>query len=333
MPGGADGQERTSTGTDGSSDKTIRGVKTTGPTMPPKRVIDFALGCLMAAYRECEPFDANRTDFSVWMFTSTKYTQFGSTKSMRAAIRKLAEKCSRWLDQYPLQDLEGHLQSCVADVKEKAIDPATASSMLREKLITFFRAIEVPGEWEIVSAIYGVAANQPPFALGPCHFYIMDQPQYDKWKLRESSGRYEPPGGTVPISDRTGFGRELVGNWVAAVRVRASDHVHAKAKAQFRVEETLNLLRHGTFHFRHPQKCPRLGLGHPSHLNHSLICMRVDAPGHFSRSSQGGGEGVSTEICNMVRAWLPLQQLMMKEPVARTELETRVMTELVPCHS
>src|SRR5262249_10059980 len=152
--------------------------------------------------------------------------------SMRAAIRDAVAKCDRWLDQYPLQNFEQDLQRLVADVKETAVSPAEASAELQAKLVAFFQTIEGPAEWEVVIGVYGIAAGEQAFVLGPCRFHIMNETELNRWGQRARCGCYDPPPGILPLFDRTGLDQYLLGNWVATVRVRAVDSTHAEAKAR-----------------------------------------------------------------------------------------------------
>jgi hypothetical protein len=97
--------------------------------MLPKKIIKKIVGRLMAASRECQPFDSA---VSTAMFYSNKHNQYGLDSSWEAEFKELAAACSRWLDQYPLQHFERFLQTAVADATETGT-PADATFLRQHR--------------------------------------------------------------------------------------------------------------------------------------------------------------------------------------------------------
>lgn len=297
--------------------------------MPPNRIIRTVVGHLMAAYHECHSFDPATAPHTTVMFYSSNHHQFGLDGSWRAKFKELAAKCNVWLDQYPLQEFERFLQTVVADAKEASVSDAATSVGFGNKLEGFFKSIGDSPEWEVVHAVFGLAAAQPPFSVGPCRFFIMDEGGIHRWGQRRQRGCYDPPLETAPFHDRLGLARQLLGNWVGCLRVRAIDTNHATAMAKYRLEEVLNVLRHSAFLLALPEQCVRAGVGHPNYWNNQAMCVRVHPPGGFQDSAGKGANGLTIETCSLLsRAWPALQTLVAKETTARTTLEANVMTAL-----
>jgi hypothetical protein len=180
----------------------------------------------------------------------------------------------------------------------------------------------------VVTAVFGIAAGQQPFTLGPCRFSSMDAAEAYRWRQREYCGRYDPPPGTPVLVHQVDLDQQVIGNWVAAIRVGASDATHAQAKAIYRLEEVLNVLRYGIFRFGLVQHCPRAGLGRPSFWNDQSLCVRIQPPGAFTRSLRQGAGGLSLNMCRFSPAWADLERVVTKEGPDRTNLEATVMTAL-----
>ncbi len=176
----------------------------------------------------------------------------------------------------------------------------------------------------MVLAVTGLGG--PAFSLGPCRFFEVGKAEFDLWGRREFSGRYDPPPGTPSPLDNRPF-EAILGNWAAAVRVRAVDAKHAVAKARFRLEEVLNVIRFVGFRFVSPCNCPRTGLGRPNFLSDSSLAMRIDPIGGFARTVGSGGV-TSLETCRLSPAWAALTALVGKEDSDRTDLEKTVAVAL-----
>jgi hypothetical protein len=292
------------------------------------KVLDQAVGSLMAAYKDCHPYDPDATPLSASIFTSTRHSRFWLGTAGRKALKHAVGKCDPRLDQYPIQAFEAHLRQVVADVTESTTTPTEASAELRSRLVAFFQQLDSPDELEVVTAVFGLSAGQEPFSLGPCRFYIMDEAEYHRWGQRERSGRYDPPAETPVLNRQVDLDRQVIGNWVSAVRVHAVDSTHAQAKARYRLEEVLNVLRFAIFPFGLVQHCPRAGLGRASFWNDHALCMRVHPPGAFTRSLGQGADGLLVETCRYSPAWADLERVVAKEASARTELEWIVMTAI-----
>jgi Primase C terminal 2 (PriCT-2) len=214
---------------------------------PSKKVSRKLIGEMMAAWRDCRPLDFKSLVPSE-VFYSEKGTQFCLGAPWKERFKKIAESVDRCLDQYPLSDFERFLQTVVANAEETAASEADTSVFFRDKLADFFVQITSAPEWELVTGITGFTRAQPPFSVGPSRFFVMDQTEFDLWARRRSCDHNEPPSGTVPRLDRLGeIGSHLLGNWVASLRVRAIDASHATAKAGYRLEASLNVVRHGAF--------------------------------------------------------------------------------------
>jgi hypothetical protein len=297
--------------------------------MPPVKIIKEIVGRLMAAFHECTPYDPNASILSTMMFYSSSSNQFGLDDSWRSAFKKLAAKCGAWLDQYPLQGFGKLLETVVADAREAAGTDAETNDFFRKTVEVFFKKLARSDEWEVIKAVFGIDVGQTPFSLGPCRFLIMDDAEMLRWEQRRACACHDPPAGTRPFFGDLGFGRNLLGNWVGCLRVRAIDGNHATAKATYRLEEVLNVLRHGFFSFGIPQQCVRAGLGHPAYWNHQSMCVRVYPPGGFQDSAGEGAKGLNLQTCTVFSgAWAPLQSLVTKEATARTGLEATVLTAL-----
>jgi len=295
--------------------------------MPPKKVLNYAFGRLMAAYKECCPYDP-AGELSVTMFTSTNGTQYGSTVAFRAAVKDVAVKCNRWLDQYPAREFEQKLASIIGDVKDSGVSPTAASQKLLDFLTSFFEKLDQPGLWELVIGVTGIADGQRPFSVGPCDFQIMDSSRLHLWRQRMHSGRYDAPPGTPAFLDRVGMDRQLLGQWVASVRVHAADSAHAQAKARFRLEETLNVLRHEGFYSMRAHRCVRVGVGRLDHWDDSSFCIRIDGNWDVHMAGTGCWSGFTVHEAGLTQAWPAIRTLVEKELCARSELERRVMTAL-----
>ena len=296
--------------------------------MPPAKIIKKIVGRLMAAFHECTPYDPNASVLSAMMFHGTSSNQFELPDSWRFAFKEMAAKCSVWLDQYPLQKFEQFLETIVADAKEAAGTDADTSIFISGTVEGFFKELAGSHEWEVLKAVFGIDARQAPFSLGPCRFFIMDGAEVRRWGQRRARACYDPPADTRPFSGNLGLGGSLLGNWVSCLRVRAIDGSHATAKATYRLEEVLNVLRHGFFSFGISQQCVRAGLGHPAYWNHQSMCVRVFPPGGFQDSAGEGANGLNLQYCAFSGAWVPLQTLITKEASARTGLEVTVLTAL-----
>jgi len=302
--------------------------------MPPKRIIDFLFGRLMAAYHASDFYKADTLALATVVFYSSNYTQYALDGTWQGGSKALATKCSAWLDQYPFREFEQFLKTAVGDAKQASLNDAETSAVFRTKMEEFFKRIADAPEWEVLRGVFGFSASQRPFNLGPCRFFIMDHAELYRWGQRRASGRFDPPPDITPRAfalpgAQTGLDEQLLDNWVASLRVRAIDANHAIAKSMYRLEEVLNVLRHGAFLSSIPQHCVRAGLGNPQFWNDLCACVRIDQPGGFQDSAGHGAEGLTISTCGQLcHAWEPLHKVLSKEGTDRTSLETSVMTAL-----
>ncbi len=295
--------------------------------MIPQRIVRFVIGRLMAAVRECFDFSTEASDIDTIMFYSTKGNQFGLNAPWRVEFKRLATRCSAWLDQYPIEELDRFLQTLIADAKEDQLNSMDTSACFQKKLEMFFKRIETAPEWAVVQAVFGISITQKPFELGPCRFFIMDEAELFRWAQRRRCARYDPPPEIEPFFDRFRLDEHLLNNWVGCIRVRAIDGPHATAKARYRLEEVLNVLRHGTFHFATPHQCVRAGLGYPHFWGNQAMGVAVDPGRGFQESAGQGANGLSIESCQYVsQAWKPINDVVLKESPCRTSLESTIMT-------
>lgn len=297
--------------------------------MLPANQIDYAIGLLMKACSECKPFEFDPSDMNRPMFYSTAGNQYGLAGTWKSLFDTLAAKVAKHLDEYPVTDFLQTAQSWIADIYELRLPRAGTKDPLQQRLTTFFGRIAKPDAWHVLLAVTGLAMHQPPFSVGRGEFFVMDETQLHLWALRRGSVHFSPPATTRPRGSHNNLDAQLLGNWVARLKVRAIDTGHATAKAKTALEEILNVLRHGGFHFSIPQHYLRQGLGSPQPWNSQSMCVRVAPPGGFQDSLGDGAKGFDFSLCHWIaRAWAALQTVICKEPADRTSVESLVMEAL-----
>jgi hypothetical protein len=246
-----------------------------------------------------------------------------------AAISSAARKLAPFLDYFPLEQCFERLASYVVEEKDAGTPLPQVHDRLRKKILLFVQGFASQGEWEVVYAVRAVDCSEGPFTVGPCRVYQMDEQQFRLWGRRRATGRYDPPG-NAPLSE-SWFRQEgaLQGQIVAAARIQAIDHEHARAKGRRRIEEVLNVLRYAQLAIGFPEKpFPEVGLSVPQWWEDHSIVIQLDKPNFGTNKTSVGPVGSPLSISREAPGWNGLEHLLTLDVSARSELQLRLTTAL-----
>lgn len=245
------------------------------------------------------------------------------------AAGSAARKLIPFIDYFPLEKCSDRLIDFV--VEEKDVDTALSQvhEHLRQKVVHFLRGFASQGEWELVIAVNGINVSEGPFSLGECSFYLMDDQRFALWGRRFASGRYNPTHDDPLFQSWLQYEGALRGQVVAAARVRATDHDHAKVKGRSRVEEAVNVLRYAQlangFGFA---TLPAVGLSVKQDLDDHCIVIRLDKIGCQTSRSGGRWGGFQLSMLRNAPGWNELENLICLDLSARNEVHLRLSTAL-----
>lgn len=240
------------------------------------------------------------------------------------ALKRAAEKLATLMDGYPAKECIGHLTDVAVAEKDMGTPLAEAHERMRAKVLAFLRGFENQGQWEVVFAVRGIDPNPGPFQIGPCSFYLMDDEKFALWGQRSSSGRYEPPPGAPIYQEWIRDEGPMRGQFVAAARVQAMNHEHARTKGRNRIEEAINLLRYGQLVVDFPDgRFPEIGFWLRQWQHDHSFAIRVDRPGFGTHRLLGGPEGNWYSASNKAPGWAGLEKITLLDRSARSEMQLR----------
>jgi len=245
-----------------------------------------------------------------------------------AALKRATSKLTSIVDGYPVDQCIMQLKDIVVSEKDMGTPLNQAEDRIRTQVLDFLRRFEKKGEWEVVFATRGIDPNQCTFNIEPCSFYLMDDEQFSLWGSRFYSGKYNPPAST-PFNETWLRESEMKGQFVAAAKVRAIDHVHAMTKARSRIEEAINLLRYGQLVVGFPENdFPAVGFWiRQWHHDHSFA-VQIDRPNFGTHRRIGGTDGNNYACSNRAPGWSGLAQVILIDRSARNEMQLRLTNAL-----
>lgn len=245
------------------------------------------------------------------------------------ALNRAAAKMAALMDGYPVKPCIGHLTEIAVAEKDSGTSLAQAHERMRAKVLDFLRGFENQGQWEAVFAIRGIDPNPGPFQIGPCSFYLMDDEQFALWGRRFSSGRYDPPPGAPLFQAWVRDEAPMRGQFVAAARVRAINHEHARMKGRNRIEEAINLLRYGQLVIGFPEgNFPEIGFWIRQWQHDHSFVVQIDRPNFGTQRLLGGPEGNWYSESKRAPGWAGLEQIILLDRSARSEMQQRFTTAL-----
>ena len=117
--------------------------------------------------------------------------------------------------------------------------------------------------------------------------------------------------------------------FVAAAKVRAVNHEHARTKGRKRIEEAINLLRYGQLVVGIPEgKFPEIGYWVREWQNDHSIVIQIDSPNFGTQRLYGGSEGNWYAMSKKAPGWAALEEFISLDRSARTEMQLRFTTAL-----
>jgi Protein of unknown function (DUF2934) len=299
--------------------------------MTPEKAAGLAANLLILAFKDATLDDGSISvgleQGSTHLAKSEKHYLLKSGGMM--ATKKAARKLVPLLDFYPLEQCIQRLTTVVIELKDTGTPLANAHEGIRKQVLQFLQTFSTQGQWEVVHAVRGINPSECSFTLGTCHFYVMDDDQFSLWGRRMATGRYDPPN-NAPLF-QSWFQQEaaLRGQVVAAVKVRATDHEHARAKGRSRIGEVLNVLRYAQLVIGFPEKpFPELGVAVQQWWEDHSIVIQLDKPNFGTRKAGSGHVGIPISISRQAPGWNGLEQLVRLELSARSELQLRMTTAL-----
>jgi hypothetical protein len=299
--------------------------------MSPEKTAKYVANQLMVVFKEAEV--GSPTDGE--MMAAHGYHRAPSDKRylLKAAsydaLNRAATKLAALMDGYPLQQCVGHLADLAVAEKDARATPAQANDRMREKVLDFLRGFESQGRWEAVFALRGIDPNAGPFQIGPCSFYLMDEGQFALWGRRFSSGRYEPPPEAGIFQEWVRDEAPMRGQFVAAAKVHAVNHEHARTKGRNRIEEAVNLLRYGQLVVGFPERnFPEVGFWVRQWQHDHSFVVQIDRPNFGSQRLLGGPEGTWYSVCCKAPGWAGLESIISLDRGARNEMQLRFTTAL-----
>jgi hypothetical protein len=157
----------------------------------------------------------------------------------------------------------------------------------------------------------------------------MDDDQFVLWWRRMATGRYNPPNNAPLFPSWLQQEAALRGQVVAAVRILATDHEHARSKGRKRIEEAINVLRYGQLVVGFPDKpFPEVGLAVQQWWEDHSIVVQLDKPNFGTNMTGGGQVCVPLSIGRQALGWSGLDRLIKLDHSVRSELQLRLTTAL-----
>jgi hypothetical protein len=299
--------------------------------MTPEKAARQAANLLMLAYKATSPDDLGRPaptlSFSVRLALSER--RYMLTRDALDAIRKAARKLVPLIDFYPLTKVADHLATFVVEEKDAGTPLPQVHDRLKSSILGFLQQFTAQGEWEVVHVVRGIDLEGGRFTVGPCSVYLMDDEQFALWGRRNATGRYDPPGNARMLQDWCSQEAPLRGQSVAAVRVRAVDDAHARAKGKNRIEEVVNALRYAqlTLGFL-DWPFAEIGLCNRGWQHDHSIVLRLDKPAFSTNWTGGGSAGNSYSMSRQAPGWDGLVRLVSLDLSQRSELQLRLTAAL-----
>jgi hypothetical protein len=299
--------------------------------MSPEKTAKQVANLLMVVFKEAAV--GNPTESEMMAPHGHHRAPSGQSYLLKAAsydaLNRAAAKLSALMDGYPVKPCIGHLKDIAIVEKDRGTPLAQAHDRMRIKVLDFLRGFENQGQWEAVFAVREIDPNRGPFQIGPCSFYLMDDEQFALWGRRFYSGRYEPPPGAPLYQDWVREEAPMRGQFVAAARVRAINHEHARTKGRNRIEEAINLLRYGQLVVGFPEgNFPEIGYWTRQWQHDHSFVVQIDRPNFGTERSLGGSEGNWYSESKRAPGWDGLEQITLLDRSARSEMQQRFMTVL-----
>lgn len=299
--------------------------------MSPEKTAKWVTNQLMIVFKEADttsPTDDERLG-AYGFCRAPSEKQYLLKADSYAALDRAAKKLAALTDGYPFEQCVSHLKDIAVGEKDKGTSLGEAHDRMRVKVVDFLRQFEKQGEWEVVFAVREIDANQGQFQIGPCSFYLMDDEQFTLWGQRFSSGQFDPLPGTPVYKPWRTDEAPMKGQVVAAARVRAVNHDHARAKGRNRIEEALNLLRYGQLVVGIPKdNFPEIGFWVRQWRHDHSFVVQIDRPNFGTHMVLGGPEGNCYSVSNKAPGWSGLEQIITLDRAVRTELHLRFTTAL-----
>ena len=299
--------------------------------MSPEKAARLVSNQLMGVFRELNQFDTSEDlgfDAHSIRISPLEDRYLFRLKQLDA-IDRAARKLVPFIDSYPIEDCVSMLSDFLLEEKDARSLLAEVHSNLQKRILNFISTFDSQGEWEVAQACRGIDIDRVDGPVGPCEFYEMDKERFRLWGQRYSSGNYNPPVTTNVCHSWPQGEQAMMGQVVGVVRVNATTQKHALAKASFRLQETIDLLRYAQLTVEYPTNpFPEIGVGGPRWHNHHSFAMRVDAPGFASNKAMGGAVGCSVLSCRQAPAWTTLEDILKLGPSERSEMQIRAVTAL-----
>jgi hypothetical protein len=299
--------------------------------MSPEKTAKYVANQLMVVFKEAEVGSPTESE----MMAAHGYHRAPSDKRylLKAAsydaLNRAAAKLATLMDGYPAKQCVGHLADIAVAEKDTGATPAQAHDQMRAKVLEFLRGFESQGRWEAVFAVRGIDPNAGSFQIGPCSFYLMDDGQFALWGRRFSSGRYEPPPEAGILQEWARDEAPMRGQFVAAAKINAVNHEHARTKGRNRIEEAINLLRYGQLVVGFPERnFPEVGFWVRQWQHDHSFAVQIDRPNFGSQRLLGGPEGTWYSMCCKAPGWAGLEAVISLDRGARNEMQLRFTTAL-----
>ena len=299
--------------------------------MSPEKTAKYVANLLMVVFKEAEVAIPTERE----MMVAHGYHRAPSGKrylfkaASFAALDRAAAKLAALMDGYSVKECGSHLTNIAVAEKDMGTPLCQAHDRMRVKVLDFLRTFKNQGEWEVVLAVRGIAPNQCPFQIGPCCFYLMGEEQFALWGQRFSSGNFQPPPETPLNQQWLSQEAPMKGQFVAAAKVHAVNHEHARTKGRNRIEEAINLLRYGQLVVGFPEgNFPEIGFWIRQWQHDHSFTIQIDGPNFGTHRLVGGPEGNWYSASNKAAGWSGLEQIILLDRSARSEMQLRFTTAL-----
>lgn len=265
----------------------------------------------MKLFQECKLYDPDHAGDSI--FPSDGTTQHQLTPNGQDVLSKLLRDSAEYLDAYPREEFRTRLTTMIADAKQQFANPNSAlADWLKDHLQQFFFRLDAQEEWETLFPVSGIAPDQEPFLIAQASFFKLDIATYETWKPKVPR-----PFAHLDVN--------LLGEWVAAIKVRALDHAHARAKAIPILEQAINTIRYGAFPMTSAWKCVRFGAGSKGYWGSQAFARPASHQKAISQLSQDGSDGFSVKFCDLVCGYYDVVKILEQPQAERTPLQQDVL--------